>query len=100
MLWHHGYWKTWDVPDGLAGGSGEGSWTNANSSYGGGLQFMLGTWNRAADLSGGVVPRAASHSGIATQRVETQIYAAWMIVAQDGGSWREWPNTSRACGLR
>lgn len=92
--------KSWDVPDSIAGGSGEGGWNATGGGYGGGLQFTLGTWNRAASLSGGRVSYAASESGIAAQPPAEQMYAALMIVRQDGGSWSEWPNTSRACGLR
>lgn len=98
ILWQHGYWRTWDVPDSTSGGSGEGGWTTVNS-YGGGMQFTLGTWNRAAALSHGLVPFASSGSAIALQPPGVQILAAWLIVTQDSGSWREWPNTSRACGL-
>lgn len=94
------WFRTWDVPDGYAGGSGEGAWTDVSGSYGGGLQFTLGTYNRAADLSGGRLPRAGSNAAIAGLSVESQIFAAFLIVTQDGGSWREWPQTSRACGLR
>lgn len=99
VLWQHGYWRTWDVPDSIAGGSGEGGWRTVNG-YGGGLQFTLGTWNRAAAMSAGAVPFAMSQSSIAAQPPATQIYAAFLIVRQDGWSWREWPNTSRACGLQ
>lgn len=90
--------RSWDVPDGTAGGSGEGGWTAAGGSYGGGLQFTLSTWNRAAALSGGAVPFAASTWAIARQPPRVQLLAAFLIVRQDGGSWREWPQTSRACG--
>lgn len=98
VLFGHGYWRTWDVPDSISGGSGEGTW-NVVNGYGGGMQFLLGTWNRAAGLSHGLVPYVSSQSGIAMQSPATQILAAWFIVQQDSGSWREWPNTSRACGL-
>lgn len=94
VLWGHGYWRTWKTT-----GNGEGAWPTVNS-YGGGLQFTLGTWNRAAGLSHGAVPVASSNSSIAAQPAAVQILAAWLIVTQDDGSWREWPNTSRACGLR
>jgi hypothetical protein len=71
-----------------------------NASYGGGMQFTLGTWNRAADLSHGRVPHARSNAEIAKQPARVQLLAAYLIVQQDGGSWREWPQTSRACGWR
>ena len=102
-----GYWqgkvafyRTVDVPDGIRGGSGEGPWDNVNSLYGGGLQFMLGTYNRAAGLAKGKLPYAASRADVSRLPAAAQIYAAYMIWRQDGGSWREWPETSRACGLR
>lgn len=107
--YHHGpdYWqgpvafyRTTDVPDGIRGGSGEGAWNNVNSLYGGGLQFMLGTYNRAAGLAKGKLPYAASKADISRLPAAAQVYAAFMIWRQDGGSWREWPETSRACGLR
>lgn len=99
VLWRHGFWRTSDVPDSIAGGSGEGGWSTVNG-YGGGMQFVVGTWNRAAALSGGRVPFASSQSSIAAQPPGVQILAAWFIVRQDGWSWREWPQTSRACGWR
>ena len=94
------FYRTVDVPDSRAGGSGEGAWNNVNSLYGGGLQFMLGTWNRAVALSGGVLRYARSHADISRMSWAEQVYGAYMIVSQDGGSWREWPTTGPACGLR
>lgn len=86
------------MPDTIKGGAGEAPWNLVNG-YGGGMQFMLGTWNRAAALSHGAVPFARSNSDIAAQSPAVQILAAWLIVEQDHWSWREWPNTGRACGL-
>lgn len=94
MLWHHGYWRTWKTY-----GNGEAEWNKVNS-YGGGMQFVVSTWNRAVRLSGGLVPYASSQSAIAAQPAGTQILAAFFIVRDDRWSWSEWPNTSRACGLR
>jgi len=95
VLWGRGYWrtsKTWS--------NGEGSWTGTvGNLYGGGMSFMVGTYNRAAGLSRGAVAFVASTSGIAARSPAEQLLATWMIVQQDGGSWREWPQTSRACGL-
>jgi hypothetical protein len=86
--------RTWDVPDSITGGSGEGGWDAVSSTYGGGMQFMLSTWHRA----GG---RGYSAAAIAAASPAEQIYRSYRIVhGQDGGSWGEWPNTSRACGLR
>lgn len=74
--------------------NGEGAWHGSVSSlYGGGLQFMLGTWHRAGGSG-------VSTVDIANASPAEQIYRAFRIVRDDGGSWREWPNTSRACGLR
>jgi hypothetical protein len=98
VLWKHGYWRTWDVPDSLAGGSGEGGWSTVNS-YGGGLQFTLGTWNMAARASAGMVPYASSGATIAALPARVQILAAFFVVSRRG-SWADWPQTSRACGLR
>lgn len=93
---HDGWWheprppfrRTQNVPDGLAGGSGEADWAN-RSDYRGGLQFAWSTWRRA----GGVGDPADASP-------DEQIFRAWVIVVrQDGGSWREWPQTARACGL-
>lgn len=98
VLWGHGYWRTWDVPDSIAGGSGEGGWGTVNS-YGGGMQFTLGTWNNAARWSGGTVPYATSNSAVAKQPPRVQILAAYYAV-RHRGNWDDWPNTARACGLR
>lgn len=100
VLWGHGYWRTWDVPDRESGGSGEGAWTaTSNPSYGGGMSFMVGTWNRAAHRARGV-PVVASTYAIAQQPPRVQLLATFAIVTQDRGSWSEWPQTSWACGLR
>jgi len=94
------FYRTVDVPDSIRGGSGEGAWDNVNGLYGGGLQFMLGTWNRAAGLARGKLRYARSRADISRMSWAEQVYGAFMIVTQDGGSWREWPLTSRACNLR
>lgn len=94
FLWGHAYWRTYDVPDYLAGGSGEGEWGGVvGSLYGGGLSFTVGTWNRAG------APYARSTYDIARASPKEQIRRLLVIVRQDGGSYREWPQTSRACGL-
>ncbi len=98
VLWHHGFWRTWDVPDTLKGGSGEGGWGTVNS-YGGGMQFTLGTWDNAARWSHGLVPYAGSNGAIAKLPAAVQILAAFFVVLHRG-SWDDWPNTARACGLR
>ena len=81
-----------DMPHGRAGNDGEGAWNaTADPSYGGGLSFMVGTWNSA----GGSV---RSTYDIARATPSEQIYRAYVVWKRDGGSWREWPQTSRACG--
>jgi hypothetical protein len=68
-------------------------WHIVNSPYAGGMQFELGTWHRA----GG---NGSSLWAVARASPREQLYRAWKIWSQDGGSWREWPTTSRMCGLR
>lgn len=93
-LWDRWYWRTWDVPDSEPGGSGEGGWTaTSDPRYGGGLSFTIGTWNRAG------APYANSTYEIARASPQEQIRRLWVIVKGDGGSFREWPQTSRACGV-
>lgn len=92
VLWGHGYWRLDDVPDRLAGGSGEGSWTGTvGNLYGGGMSFMVGTWNSAG------APYVSSTSQIAAMPVKEQIKHAYVVVSRDH-SWSEWPSTARACG--
>lgn len=89
--WKHagppGFERTVDVPDSIRGGSGEADWRN-RSTYRGGMQFAFSTWRRAG---GSGDPADASPA--------EQVFRARVIVLQDGGSWREWPETARACGL-
>jgi hypothetical protein len=63
------------------------------------MSFTVGTWNRAARLSRSV-PFVSSTYAIAAQPPRLQLLATWLIVRQDRGSWHEWPETARACGLR
>jgi hypothetical protein len=92
VLWGHGYWRTVDVPDYVAGGSGEGSWSGVvGGLYGGGLSFMVGTWNAAG------APFVGSTSDIAAMPPSVQIEHAYRVVHRDH-SWAEWPQTARACG--
>jgi hypothetical protein len=77
-------WKTWS--------NGEAGWHTVNA-YAGGMQFLLSTWNRAGR------PYAASLAQAAGKIPYEQIRRAFVITRQDHGSWHEWPNTSRACGL-
>lgn len=103
-LWGHVYYfehDTYDdIPHGPVGADGEGPWPGTfGGLYGGGMSFSLGTWNRAARISGGAVPYASSTAVIAAQPPAVQILAAYLIVGQDHGDWGEWPNTSRECGI-
>ena len=65
-------------------------WHIHNPPYANGFQFMYGTW-----LSAGGSP-----STWITASPREQLYRAWIVWKRDGYSWREWPNTSRMCGLR
>lgn len=79
--------------------SHEGAWPDdTGNGFGGGLQFMVSTWNTAARLSGGVLPYVSTTAEIGRLSPMTQIYGAYMIVLNDG-SWREWPQTARMCRL-
>lgn len=78
----------WFYKQALCVHSHEGSWSDTGDPYWGGMQFALSTWHRAG---GSGLPSNASP--------KEQIYRAYQIWKQDGGSWREWPNTARMCGL-
>ena len=60
-----------------------------NPSSRGGLQIEWGTWERRG-VGGHGDPAAAS--------MGEQLYRAWLIYEQDGGSWREW-TTASLCGF-
>jgi hypothetical protein len=87
-LAHAWYRPVYDVPDSIAGGSGEDRWHSGGAFYGG-LEWTLGTW------------REAGGSGSpASARPAEEVYRALVIVRRRGGTWRhDWPLTSRACGL-
>lgn len=92
--WHHQshrpYRRTWNVPDSIRGGTGEASWHDDGAPYYNGFQFAPSTWRRAGGNGYRIVSADPAE----------QIYRVYVIVVrQDGGSWREWPRTSRACGL-
>ena len=78
-------------------GHGEGAWNAVGyvrgvPTYGGGLQFMVATWQSVGGTE-------ASVYGIAQASPREQLYRAWLVWRRDGNSWREW-GTARACGLR
>jgi hypothetical protein len=82
----------------------EGSWVSIGyvhgvATYGGGMQFMLGTWHRAGGAG-------SSLWDIARASPREQLYRAWLVWDRDAGkphdgigSWREW-GTAGMCGLR
>ena len=71
---------------------GEGAWTsNTGNGYYGGLQFAQSTWDR----NGG--QRFASRADLATPL--EQMWTAENAWQESGGSFSQWPNTARACGL-
>lgn len=75
----------------------EGAWDSIGyvhgvATYGGGMQFMLGTWT-------GVGGRGGSLWDITRQTPREQLYRAWLVYLRDGRSWREW-GTAGLCGLR
>lgn len=88
------------VHRGPDGHSGEGAWNaNTGNGFGGGLQFMVGTWNHAASRSRGKLPHVSSTGQIAALPPAAQIYAAYVIVVLERSGWGQWPNTARRCGL-
>lgn len=92
VLWGRGHWRTWDVPDDVSGGSGEGGWDAANPPYGGGMQMDY-TFQSSY---GSEYVRALGGAGNWPVRVQIIVaYRGWL---RQG--WGAWPNTSRACGLR
>lgn len=79
--------------------SHEGAWNSigyvhGRATYGGGMQFLLSTYTRK-----GVEGMASSLWDIAHASPREQLYRAWLVWKQDGGSWHEW-GTAGACGLR
>lgn len=72
--------------------SHEGAW-NANTGNGfyGGLQFMDSTWRRNGGL------RYAPYAHLATPL--EQMWVAENAWKESGGSFSQWPNTARMCGV-
>jgi hypothetical protein len=95
----------WRVPGWFLGQAmcvhgGEGAWTSdTGNTYGGGLQFLVSTWNHAAGMSHGRLPYVSSTGQIARLPPLAQIYGAYLIVVVEHAGWGQWPNTARACGL-
>jgi Transglycosylase-like domain len=71
--------------------AGEGAWNDPNAPYYGGLQFSSSTWAR----NGGhqYAPEADQATPLEQMWVAE---AAWR---ESGGSFAQWPNTARTCGL-
>ncbi len=69
----------------------EGAWTDPNAPYYGGLQFSSSTWER----NGG--HRYAPEADQATPL--QQMWIAENAWSESGGSFSQWPNTARYCGL-
>lgn len=92
VLWGHGYWRTWDVPDNIKGGSGEGGW-DADGGYGGGGLQMDSVFQSKYG------PEFLARWGSALRwPVWAQLVAGYRGWKVQG--WGAWPWTSRACGLR
>jgi hypothetical protein len=64
-------------------------WHIHDEPYANGFQFTLATWRRVGGLTRTWVSAAPRE----------QFWRAWLVYRQDGRSWREWPSSSRACGL-
>ncbi len=92
VMFGHAFQRTDDVPDSIAGGTGEGSWDEANYPYGGGLQMDGGF---QSNYGSEFLTRygAADRWPAAVQILVA--YRGWLVQG-----WGAWPNTSRACGLR
>ncbi len=69
----------------------EGAWNDPGSPYYGGLQFSHSTWER----NGG--HKYASEADQATPL--EQMWVAESAWRESGGSFSQWPNTARWCGL-
>ena len=75
----------------------EGAWNSIGyvrgvATYGGGMQFMLGTWRGAGGTAG-------SLWDIARASPREQLYRAWIVWQRDHDRWSaEW-GTAGVCGL-
>lgn len=66
-----------------------GNWADTSGGYEGGLQFLHSTWVSAGGR------RYAEHAYQATREQQIAIATEWLAQT----SWRQWPNTSKMCGL-
>ena len=76
----------------------EGSWTaNTGNGYFGGMQFKAQTWKRM----GGKPDPAFTHPGDRAYPFHAtateQLYRAWLLWKQDGGTWRSWGAVGASC---
>jgi hypothetical protein len=76
----------------------EGRWSaNSGNGFFGGMQFMAKTWVRA----GGKPDPAFKHPGDARYPFSAspaeQLYRAWVVWNNDGGTWRSWGAVGAAC---
>jgi hypothetical protein len=72
----------------------EGAWDD-HGYYGGGMQFLVSTWNRVA---GGEIPFVTTTTEIGKLSPRIQLHAAMRVWLQDHRSWHEW-GTAGVCGL-
>lgn len=88
---HRWHAPRWWLPQAVCIHEHEGAWNaNTGNGYFGGMQFLASTYRRVGGRSDG---RADLDSP------REQLYRAWLVWRQDGGSWHEW-GTAGACGLR
>src|SRR6516162_1359158 len=67
-------------------------WHLVDWPYFGGMQFEIKTWWSVGGRGSIYQARWSSPA--------EQLYRAYRVWRRDGGSWREWPTTSRICGLQ
>jgi Transglycosylase-like domain len=76
----------------------EGRWSaNSGNGFFGGLQFSAGTWRSV----GGKPDLAFNHPGDSSYPFSAspteQLYRAWVLWKNDGGTWRSWGAVGAAC---
>ena len=92
--WHA---QRWWLAEAVCIHGHEGAWNsigyvNGVATYGGGMQFMLSTWQSVGGSG-------SSLADITVQSPREQLYRAWLVWQRDGGSWSEW-GTRGMCSLR
>lgn len=99
-------WPSWWLAQATCIHGHEGAWPDdTGNGYGGGMQFLVSTWNKAAARSNGRVPYVKSTGDIGREPIQTQLLAAYITWDGDAGtlgdgrgSWKEW-GTAGDCGL-